>query len=74
MDFAYAEIYIPIWIDLKVKSATEITTNLTNLHSNMDRFESRHINDTVVIISYDTEIVNISFENKFEVIFTLSHW
>ena len=45
-----------------------------NLHSNMDRFESRHINDTVVIISYDTEIVNISFENKFEVIFTLSHW
>ena len=35
----------------------------------MDRFESRTINGTVVIISYYVDFVNILFKNKFEVIF-----
>ena len=41
------------------------------LHSNMDRFESRHINSTVVIISYYMDIVNMLCINKFNVILNL---
>ena len=48
-----------------------ILTNEASLHSNMDRFESRHINSTVVIISYYMDIVNMLCINKFNVILNL---
>ena len=32
-------IYIPIWIDLKVGIAEKLLKIISNLHSNMDRFE-----------------------------------
>ena len=34
-------IYIPIWIDLKGSAVKEALQDGENLHSNMDRFESK---------------------------------
>ena len=32
-------IYIPIWIDLKVQFSAAVAVKVSDLHSNMDRFE-----------------------------------
>ena len=40
-------IYIPIWIDLKVRKALLTVTADLYLHSNMDRFES---NDNITSV------------------------
>ena len=65
------KIYIPIWIDLKVVKLIQLFYAVKDLHSNMDRFESRYINSTVVIISYYMDIVNMLCINKFNVILNL---
>ena len=41
-------IYIPIWIDLKVRKALLTVTADLYLHSNMDRFESILFNTQLV--------------------------
>ena len=55
-------IYIPIWIDLKGFRPTVFVKDFNHLHSNMDRFERRCTNSTVVIISYHADIVNVSYK------------